>query len=104
MKIIITEEQYDRVINRNAQLWIKRRFSLIEKELKICAMNHTEDDICRYDTYEKFEHYFFSVFMDCLHPYFYADEIFEYEGVFNELKDLFYVECTEFYFAGRKRC
>jgi len=103
MKIIITEEQYDRVVNRNAILWIKRRFSLVEKEL-METYDFTEDMICRNDTYEDFEYRFFSVLMDGLHPYFYDEENFDYEGLFNELIDLFYVECTEFYFAGRKKC
>jgi len=103
MRIIITEEQYDKVVNRNAQLWIKRRFSLVEKEL-METYDFTEDMICRNDTYEDFEYRFFSVLMDGLHPYFYDEENFDYEGLFNELIDLFYVECTEFYFAGKEKC
>ena len=85
-------------------MWVRRNFNLIKKELKICVMNHTDDDICRYDTYEEFESYFFSVFMDCLHPYYSDNKYFEYQGVKSELTNLFYVECTEFYFAGRERC
>jgi hypothetical protein len=104
MEIIITEEQYDRVINQSPLLWIKRRYDLVIQELKICAMNNTEDDICDYNTYESFENYFFSVFMDCLHPYYYDDENFEYNKISNVLRDMFYVECTEFYFKGRERC
>jgi hypothetical protein len=104
MKIIITEEQHDRVINNPSRMWVRRNFNLIKKELEICAMNHTDDDICRYDTYEEFERYFFSVFMDCLHPYYYDIENYIYRGIEPELIDLFYVECTEFYFAGREKC
>jgi len=47
------------------------------------------------------------VLMDGLHPYFYDDEDFshiEYDGMYDLLKDYFYVECTEFYFAGREKC
>ena len=45
--------------------------------------------------------------MDGLHPYFYDDENIsniEYDGMYNILKDYFYVECTEFYFKGREKC
>jgi hypothetical protein len=45
--------------------------------------------------------------MDGLHPYFYDDEnigSIEYDGMHDLLKDYFYVECTEFYFAGREKC
>jgi hypothetical protein len=103
MKYIITEEQYDRVINKDSLSWVKRRYDLVHQELKN-TIDFTRDSICNYDSYEKFEYYFFSVFMDCLHPYFYDDEDFDYDGVFDSLVYLFYVECTEFYFEGRERC
>ena len=107
MKYIITEEQYDRVVNKNVLFWIKRRYDLVKK-----ALRETYDlmkfDICRIDDYEKFEKMFFTVMMDCLHPHFYDDENFthlEYDMMSEVvLKDLFYVECTEFYFAGRRKC
>jgi hypothetical protein len=102
MKIIITEEQYDRVVNDQSRNWIRRRFKLVEEELKD-TYQLMKDDICRLD-YEDFEYRFFSVLMDGLHPYFYDIEGFDYRGVFNMLTDLFYVECTEFYFDGRKKC
>jgi hypothetical protein len=102
MKIIITEEQYDRVVNTESRNWIRRRFNLVEEELKD-TYQLMKDDICRLD-YEDFEYRFFSVLMDGLHPYFYDIEGFDYRGVFNMLTDLFYVECTEFYFDGRRRC
>jgi hypothetical protein len=106
MKIIITEEQYNRVINQKSLFWIKRRFNLVKEEFKE-TMKFMESDICRIDDYEKFEKKFFSVVMDGLHPYFYDDENFsysEYDGMYDLLKDYFYVECTEFYFEGRERC
>ena len=102
MKIIITEEQYDRVVNDQSRNWIRRRFKLVEEELKD-TYQLMKDDICRLD-YEDFEYRFFSVLMDGLHPYFYDIEGFDYKGVLNMLTDLFYVECTEFYFAGREKC
>lgn len=106
MKIIITEEQYNRVISQKSLFWVKRRFDLVKEELND-TFKLMEFDICRIDDYEKFEKKFFSVLMDGLHPYFYDDEDFshiEYDEMYDLLKDYFYVECTEFYFAGREKC
>jgi hypothetical protein len=106
MKYTITEEQYNRVINQKSLFWIKRRIDLVKEELKE-VMELMEFDICRIDDYEKFEKKFFTVLMDGLHPYFYDDENIgniEYNGMHDLLKDYFYVECTEFYFAGREKC
>lgn len=103
MKIIITEEQYDKLIGQKSFLWLRRRYALVIKELKE-TFDFTKDMICNYNSYEEFEQYFFSVFMDCLHPYYYDDDSFNYDEIFNLLKDLFYVECTEFYFDGKERC
>jgi hypothetical protein len=107
MKYIITEEQYDKNVNQYIFFWIKRRFGLVKEELKETFEN-MKFDICRIDDYEKFEKKFFTVLMDGLHPYFYEDDSFGgYESsrvMKNILKDLFYVDCTEFYFAGREKC
>jgi len=107
MKYIITEEQYNNNANQYILFWIKRRYDLVLGELKE-TFELMEFDICRIDDYEKFEKKFFSVFMDNLHPYFYDDDSFggteSYYVMENILKDLFYVECTEFYFAGREKC
>ena len=103
MKIIITEEQYDRVVNDQSRNWIRRRFNLVKIALQE-TFNYTSDMICRVDTYEDFEYRFFSVLMDGIHPFFYDIDVFDYKGVFNMLIDLFYVDCTEFYFAGREKC
>jgi hypothetical protein len=107
MKIIITEIQYSNLPeNQKALFWIKRRFNSVKKALKE-TFELMGFDICRIDNYDKFENKFFSVLMDCLHPEFYDDENFEhwtYDTMFNILQDLYYVDCTEFYFKGRKRC
>ena len=107
MKIIITEIQYSNLPeNQKALFWIKRRFNSVKKALKE-TFELTEFDICRIDNYDRFENKFFSVLMDCLHPEFYDDENFDhwtYDTMFNILQDLYYVECTEFYFAGREKC
>ena len=106
MKYIITEEQYDRIINNTALFWIRRRFDLVKESLNE-TFEIMESDICRINDYEKFEKKFFSVLMDSLHPYFYDDENFshtEYDAMYNILSDLFYVDCTECYFDGRNKC
>jgi hypothetical protein len=107
MKIIITEMQYFNLPeNQKALFWIKRRFNSVKKALKE-TFELMEFDICRIDNYDRFENKFFSVLMDCLHPEFYDDENFDhwtYDTMFNILQDLYYVECTEFYFAGREKC
>ena len=107
MKYIITEEQYDRVVNKTVLFWIRRRYDLVEKALKE-TYNLMKFDICRIDDYEKFEKKFFTVMMDSLHPYFYDDENFthlEYDMMCEVvLRDLFHVNCKEFYFKGRKKC
>lgn len=103
MKIIITEEQYDRIIDSQSRNWIRRNYDLVKKELEE-NFKDTKDIICRNNTYEEFEYRFFSMLMDGLHPYFYDIEDFDYKGVLNMLTDFFYVECTEFYFAGREKC
>jgi hypothetical protein len=106
MKYIITEEQYDRIINNTALFWIRRRFDLVKESLNE-TFEIMESDICRINDYEKFEKKFFSVLMDSLHPYFYDDENFshtEYDAMYDILSDLFYVDCTEFYFDGRNKC
>ena len=107
MKIIITEIQYSNLPeNQKALFWIKRRFNSVKKALKE-TFELMEFDICRIDNYDKFENKFFSVLMDCLHPEFYDDENFDhwtYDTMFNILQDLYYVDCTEYYFKGRKRC
>ena len=103
MKYIITEEQYNKIRDRNSLFWIKRRYGLVKESLKE-TFGYMEFDICRTDDYEKFERKFFTVFMDSLHPIFYEDENFNYDDVLATLMDIFYVECTEFYFAGRKKC
>ena len=106
MKYIITEKQYERVISKTPLFWIRRRYHLVLKEL-VETKEFMYNDICRINDYESFEKKFFAVFMDCLFPYFYDDESIgnkEYEEINDLLKDLFYVDCTEFYFAGREKC
>ena len=107
MRYIITEEQYYNLPeNQRALYWIKRRFDYVKEALKV-TFELMEFDICRIDDYEKFEKKFFTVLMDGLHPYFYDDENIgdvEYDAMYDLLMDTYYVDCTEFYFAGREKC
>ena len=105
MKYIITEEQY-KVITQTPLFWIRRRYDLVLSSLKE-TKEIMYTDICRINDFESFERKFFAVLIDCLHPYFYDDESIgntEYDEMYNLLKDLFYVDCTEFYFEGREKC
>ena len=106
MKYIVREEQLSNNIKPYILSWLKRRTDLVKASLKE-TLEYMEFDICRVDDYEKFEKKFFSVFMDCLHPYYYDNFIFgeeAYDIMYDILQDLYYVECTEFYFAGREKC
>lgn len=86
-----------------SKLWLRRNYDLVKQELE-ATMDFTRDRICDKDEFENFEYYFFSVFMDCLHPYYYEETNFNYKEFQSTLTDMFYVECTEFYFNGREKC
>jgi len=103
MRFIITEEQHDRVINDPSRMWVRRHYDLVKQGLRD-TFEYTKDDICRYDTYEDFESFFFDVLMDCLHEHYMDIEHQIYLGIEPELVDLFYVDCTEFYFKYKERC
>jgi hypothetical protein len=103
MRYIITEEQYDRLLNHNSLMWVKRRYDLVKEGLEE-SFDLMKSYICEIDEYERFEKEFFHVMMDCLHHHYYEIEDFNYYGMFEVLRDLFYVECTEFYFEGREKC
>jgi hypothetical protein len=103
MKYIITEEQYDRVLNHRSVFWVKRRYNLVKESLRD-TMKLMRSSVCRINDYETFEKEFFHTMMDDLHPHFYEDEDLVYNDLFFVLRDLFYVECTEFYFSVREMC
>jgi len=103
MKYIITEVQYDRLLNQYSLIWVRRRYDLVRESL-IETYDLMKSSICRIDDYESFEKEFFHVMMECLHHHYYVDEVFDYGSVLEILTDLFYVECTEFYFKGRSKC
>ena len=101
MKIIITEEQYERVAKNPSRLWILRNLPIVEDGLV-----ETLDFVnpCRFETYEKYESHFLNVFMDELHPHYYLIDYFDYEGVKSELQDMFYVDTTEAYYDAKEKC
>ena len=100
MKIIITEEQYESIF-KNPRLWIRRNYKLVKDGL-IETLDFV--DPCKFETYERYESFFFNVFMDELHPHYYLINNFDYDGVKSELKDLFYVDTTESYFDAKEKC
>jgi hypothetical protein len=101
MKYIITEDQYNRVVNSPNRLWILRRFNLFRNALKRTLRDL---DPCRFDDFNEYETVFYIYLMDDLHPEYYLIEDFDYDGIVEELKDLFYVDVTEAYHDGRKKC
>jgi hypothetical protein len=100
MKIIITEEQYKSIF-KNPRLWIRRNYQLVE-----AGLVETLDFVnpCKFETYERYESFFFNVFMDELHSHYYLIDNFDYVGVKSELKDLFYVDTTEAYHTAKEKC
>ena len=101
MKIIITEEQYDRVAKNPNRLWLLRHFPLVEAGL-VETLDYVNP--CKFETYEKYESYFLNVFMDELHPHYYMNDYFDYVGVKSELQDMFYVDTTEAYYDAKEKC
>lgn len=101
MKIIITEEQYDRVAKNSNRIWLLRNFTIVK-----AGLVETFDFVnpCRFETYEKYESHFFNVFMDELHPHYYLIDNFDYDGVKSELSDMFYVDTTETYYEAKENC
>jgi hypothetical protein len=56
---------------------------------------------CVYDSFEHYERTFVDLMLDELHPEYYLIDNFDYEGMISELKDMFYVELTELYWARK---
>ena len=94
MKYIITESQYNRQ-------WLLRRYNLVKIALQE-TMNYVNP--CNFNNFDDYESYFYNVFMDGLHPEFYLIDGFDYEGVKETLKDLYYVDVTEEYFTKKQNC
>ena len=61
-------------------------------------------DPCSYDSIERYEAEFYHSLMDDIHESYYLIDGFDYNGVIEELKDLFYVDLTEDYFLRKKNC
>lgn len=61
-------------------------------------------DPCILHPFEQYENEFYHTLMDDIHESYYLIDGFDYLGVFEELKDLFYVDLTEEYFNRRKAC
>ena len=94
MKIIISESQYNKS-------WVLRRYDLVKNEFEE-TINYI--DPCEFYTFDLYESYFLSVFMDSLHPEYYMIDNFDYDGIKEALTDLFYVELSEHYYNKKERC
>ena len=94
MKYLITEDQYDRIVQSPNKLWILRRYNLIRD-----AFLDTMFDVSpfKFDTFEKYETYIYNVLMDNLHQEYYLIDNFDYSGVVKELEELFYDEIFNTY-------
>lgn len=101
MKIIITESQYDKLVNNPNYIWLLRRYDLV-KDAFGKSINYVNP--CKFKTFEEYESFFYNFFMDVLHPEYYLFDDFDYNGVMSELKDMFYVEVTEHYFDKKEKC
>lgn len=94
MKIIITESQHNK-------LWLLRRYDLVKNAFEE-SINYV--DPCNFKTFESYESFFYTIFMDTLHPEYYLIDDFDYGGIEKVLMDLFYVELTEHYSDKKERC
>jgi|688.fasta_scaffold661738_1 hypothetical protein len=101
MKYIITEDQYERIAYSPNRLWILRRYDMIKKSFMETLK---WVDPCRFDSIERYEAEFYHSLMDDIHESYYLIDGFDYNGVIEELKDLFYVDLTEDYFLRKKNC
>lgn len=93
MKFVITESQYNK-------MWILRRYHLVKNafnETISWVGNSNLSNPCRFVSFSEFEKTFYYVLMDELHPHFYGDDDFDYNGVMAELTDLFYIDLTKYY-------
>ena len=106
MKIIITESQYNRLIKTPNHIWVLRRYDLVKSAFDE-TINYLQPPIASpwsFKTFEKYESFFYEVFMDSLHPDYYLFDDFDYNGIKEVLMDLFYVELTEYFYDAKEKC
>lgn len=101
MKYIISESQYKKVIHSPNRLWISRRYEMLKKAF-MATLKYSNP--CSYNSFEQYEALFYHNLMDDIHESYYLTDNFDYLGVIEELKDLFYVDLTEDYFNRKKNC
>jgi hypothetical protein len=61
-------------------------------------------DPCKYDSFERYETEFYYSLMDDIHESYYLIDDFDYNGVMDEISQMFYVDLTEEYFKRRRAC
>jgi hypothetical protein len=101
MKYLITEDQYDRIVQSSNRLWILRRYDLVKKT-SIEVLKYVNP--CEFNNFDDYESVFYNHLMDDIHEEYYLIDDFDYAGVVKELEVLFYVDVTEKYYDGRRRC
>ena len=101
MEYIITESQYDRIVQSSNRLWILRRYEMVKKAF-IETLKYVNP--CKYDSFDRYETEFYHNLMDDIHESYYLIDGFDYNGVMEELKDIFYVDITEIYYDSRRKC
>ena len=94
MKFIITESQHNK-------LWVLRRYDLVRYEFEE-TINFINP--CEFYNFDLYKSYFLNILMDSLHPEYYLIDNFDYHGIKEVLKDLFYVELTEHYYDKKTKC
>lgn len=101
MKYIITEDQYDRIVQSPNRLWILRRYNLIRI---VFLVTKNEVNPCKFANFQKYDTYFYNFLMDGLHPEYYLIDNFDYDGVVKELEELFYDEIIDEYRNKIRNC
>jgi hypothetical protein len=98
MKIIITESQHKKLQMRQ---WLLRRYDLVMRQYKEsvgysnpCKFNNCKDYINRVVVN----------IMDGLHPEYYLNDNFDYNGLEDGVIDMFYMELTQLCHDKRQEC
>jgi cell wall assembly regulator SMI1 len=61
-------------------------------------------DPCILESFERYETEFYHTLMDNIHESYYLIDGFDYEGVMDEISQMFYVDLTEYYFNAKRAC
>ncbi len=104
MKYIITEEQYERVVDNLSRLWILRRYPLI-KDLFFETLKSL--DPCIFDSFEEYERVFYRIVTYSIDERYHLIRDLNFTGVLDvveELKNMFDDDLTEHYHLHKEHC